>query len=156
MVLTSAFDLARSVLLQTLPLKLSRPGICTSVVKLTADKRTSLNILHAYAAKCCTWPAADVDDLEGGGTYLDTGQVCQLPLIPLEGKSCAVQDQTSKASIQRSLWQTQPEHNNLCRYSLDARGYVALEAHEAARPHEAAAGLARCFSIHQTHCCCES
>ena len=29
---------------------------------------------------------ADVDDLEGGGTLLDTGQICHLPLIPLEGR----------------------------------------------------------------------
>ena len=28
---------------------------------------------------------AEVDDLEGGGIVLDTGQVCHLPLIPLEG-----------------------------------------------------------------------
>ncbi|KAL3153029.1 hypothetical protein ABBQ38_012053 [Trebouxia sp. C0009 RCD-2024] len=27
----------------------------------------------------------DVDDLEGGGTLLDAGQICHLPLIPLEG-----------------------------------------------------------------------
>ncbi len=30
---------------------------------------------------------AEVDDLEGGGIVLDTGQVCHLPLIPLEGDS---------------------------------------------------------------------
>ena len=28
-----------------------------------------------------------MDDLEGGGLVLDTGQVCHLPLIPLEGTS---------------------------------------------------------------------
>ena len=28
---------------------------------------------------------AEVDDLRGGGIVLDTGQVCHLPLIPLDG-----------------------------------------------------------------------
>ena len=40
--------------------------------------------------------STDVDDLEGGGTVLDTGQVCHLPLIPLEGtrssQKCTQQD----------------------------------------------------------------
>ena len=35
---------------------------------------------------CNNSDRADVDDLEGGGELFDTGQICHLPLVPLEGR----------------------------------------------------------------------
>lgn len=69
--------------MQTSQVLRNRQGICTLEVR--DHLAAAAEELHLTSSLQLT----DVDDLEGGGTMLDTGQVCRLPLIPLEGLSLA-------------------------------------------------------------------
>lgn len=59
----------------------SRQGTHTLEVQ---QFETAAYTLGGFA--CNNSERADVDDLEGGGELFDTGQICHLPLVPLEGK----------------------------------------------------------------------
>lgn len=63
----------------------SRQGIHT----LEVQHASTAAYTHSGLA-CNNSERADVDDLEGGGELFDTGQICHLPLVPLEGKQCLV------------------------------------------------------------------